>query len=240
MKISKQQLTARGVAQQSGLDVFSSIINYTGEYINWGNGSTVAFNSTTYGTSAANPHTDALINNPPSVINAWYTYKTNGLPYSSADAPYSADAGYVFSGIEIGGNPSFCGAYQKLSLIVGKKYEITIEKYQNTTVGVFSIQVYTPSDNDFTLVSSETYSEPTIVTSASSFKTTFTAVSSNDIFLISYTTSFSASMDSGTISKFSIKEQQEYLVPIYASDVFGNAHNVLRLNAGNTIPADET
>ena len=36
MKISSQQITARGVAQQSGLETFSSIIDYTGEYVNFG------------------------------------------------------------------------------------------------------------------------------------------------------------------------------------------------------------
>ena len=37
MKISRQQITARGISQQSGLDTLSSIINYTGEFINFGN-----------------------------------------------------------------------------------------------------------------------------------------------------------------------------------------------------------
>ena len=241
MKISKQQITARGIAQQSGLDTLSGIINYTGEYINWGDGGTIAFDGTTYGTSAANPHTDAIINNPPSVMNTWYLYKTNGLPYSTANSPYSSDAGYVFSGIETGGNPSYCGAYQKLSLIKGKEYEVTIDKYQNTTEGVFTVQVYTPDADDFILVSSVSYSEPTINTSSSKFKTTFTAVSANDIFLISYTTTVSGgSMDSGTISKFSIKEKQEYLIPVYATDMWGNAHKVLRVAADQIIPTDET
>ncbi len=34
-KISNKQITDRGIAQQSGLEVFSSITNYTGEYINY-------------------------------------------------------------------------------------------------------------------------------------------------------------------------------------------------------------
>ena len=37
MKISSQQITSRGIAQQSGLEVFNTVTTFNGEYINWGN-----------------------------------------------------------------------------------------------------------------------------------------------------------------------------------------------------------
>ena len=58
MKISGQQITARGIAQQSGLESFSSIITYDGEYVNFGNaydyGTQLALD-TNYATETATP-----------------------------------------------------------------------------------------------------------------------------------------------------------------------------------------
>ena len=45
-------------------------------------------------------------------------------------------------------------------------------------------------------------------------------------------------MDTGVISKFSIKEKQEYLTPVYATDMWGNAHKVLRVAADQIISDD--
>ena len=55
MKISSQQITARGIAQQSGLDTLSSIINYSGEYINYTTGLDYALViASAYSTTAVN------------------------------------------------------------------------------------------------------------------------------------------------------------------------------------------
>jgi len=35
----RKEISSRGIAQQSGLDVFSSITTYNGEYLNWGDAS---------------------------------------------------------------------------------------------------------------------------------------------------------------------------------------------------------
>ena len=65
----RKEISSRGIAQQSGLDVFSSITTYNGEYLNWGNAfdyGTQLGSDTEYATTAADPHTDALINSPAS------------------------------------------------------------------------------------------------------------------------------------------------------------------------------
>ena len=41
-----------------------------------------------------------------------------------------------------------------------------------------------------------------------------------------------------TISNISIQEKQEYLTPVYATDMWGNAHKVLRVAADQTISDD--
>lgn len=240
MAISRQQITVRGVAQQSGLDTFSSIINYTGEHINWGFPDISAFNTAAaYPTTAANPSTDALINNPPSIINSWYIFYTDGAPYTQITQPLTSGTLFVFYGQETGGLPSHAGAYQKLLLIEGKEYEISISKYALDAASTFSIQVYTPDGDDFRLILSESYSDPTTSTSESIFKATFKAESANDIFLISFTTEETEKYG-GIINNFSIKEKQEYLIPVYATDMWGNAHKVLRVAADQIISTDET
>ena len=39
-------------------------------------------------------------------------------------------------------------------------------------------------------------------------------------------------------TSISIKEKQEYLVPVYATDKWGNDHKVLRRNSGNILSND--
>ena len=64
--------------------------------------------------------------------------------------------------------------------------------------------------------------------------TTFTAISENDIILFDFTTD-STSAVIQKIYSISIEEKQEFLVPLYAEDMWGNNHQVLRRNLGNTI-----
>ena len=52
-----------------------------------------------------------------------------------------------------------------------------------------------------------------------------------------FTTDETSSVTAQT-QDISIKEKQEYLVPIYATDKFGNDHKVLRRNSGNILSND--
>ena len=118
----RKQISSRGIAQQSGLDVFSSITTYNGEYLNWGDASAYISqlaSDTDYATTAADPHTDALINSPANDIGRWYRYHTSGAPYTSVSAPTSSSGFFLFFGQKTGGLQSYSGIYQKLSLISG-------------------------------------------------------------------------------------------------------------------------
>ena len=142
----KKEISSRGIAQQSGLDVFSSVTTYNGEYLNWNYGNAGALTSTTdYATTAADPHTDALINSPASNIGRWYRYHTSGAPYTAATAPTSGLLYFGFNGQKTGGLPSYSGMYQKLSLVAGNTYQITVRKSNSTAVGSINVKVYTPN-----------------------------------------------------------------------------------------------
>lgn len=243
--LDNQQITSGGIAQQSGLDIFSSIINYTGEFINWGN----SFNyldkldsDTDYATVAADPQTDALINSPATVSNQWYRYHSSGSPYISIQAPISRNGFFVFAGKKLGSAISYSGMYQKLSgLTVGKEYEISIQTVINEGSGIIYVKTYSPSGDSFIENSSSSISYPVYSSSIGIQKSTFTAVTGNDIILLYFNATIETSEGSeslGFITDISIKEEQEYLVPIYAQDIFGNDHKVLKLNAGNSISDD--
>ena len=238
----RKEISSRGIAQQSGLDVFSSITTYSGEYLNWNYGNSAALTSTTdYATTAADPHTDALINSPASNIGRWYRYHTSGAPYTATTAPTSGLLFFNFKGQKTGGLPSYSGMYQKLSLIAGNTYQITVKKSITSAAGSINVKVYTHSEasdgNEYSEVISGSYSSAVDYTSTSLFTTEFTAKTANDIFLMYFTTDETSSVV-GQIEDITIKEKQEYLVPIYATDKYGNDHKVLRRTTNQTTSSD--
>jgi len=236
----KKEISSRGIAQQSGLDVFSSITTYNGEYLNWGDAFpySVQLNSDTdYATTAADPHTDALINSPANDIGRWYRYHTSGAPYTSVSAPQSVSGFFVFYGQKTGGLPSYSGMYQKLSLTKGNEYQIEVQTSVGTSSGSLYVVTYSPNGDSFVETSSNIITFPVSNTSIGITTKTFTAESANDIVVLYFTTN-QTSAATAVITNVSIKEKQEYLVPVYATDKWGNDHKVLRRNSGNILSND--
>ena len=236
----RKEISSRGIAQQSGLDVFSSITTYNGEYLNWGDASAYISqlgSDTDYATTAADPHTDALINSPASDIGRWYRYHTSGSPYTLVPAPTSSSGFFIFSGKKHSGLQSYSGMYQKLSLISGNEYQIEIQTAISADSGSIYVDTYRPNGDDFTQTSTNRIDYPVSNTSTNIITSTFTAETANDIIQIYFTTDDSHSV-SVAITSISIKEKQEYLVPVYATDMWGNDHKVLRRNSGNILSND--
>ena len=243
---NSKEISSRGIAQKSGLEVFSSVTTYNGEYINWGNPfdyGTQLSTDTDYATTAADPHTDALINSPANDIGRWYRYHTSGAPYTLVSAPTSTTFSFVFYGQKTGGLPSYSGIYQKLSLVRGEEYQINVQCIISTGSGTLYIKTYKPNINDtltsieYTETSSTSITYPISNTSTGLITSTFTAETANDIIQIYFTTEETSSINV-SISSISIKEKQEYLVPVYATDKWGNDHKVLRRNSGNILSND--
>ena len=236
----RKEISSRGIAQQSGLEVFSSITTYNGEYLNFGDASayiTQLASDTDYATTAADPHTDALINSPANDIGRWYRYHTSGAPYTSVSAPTSAAGFFIFSGQKTGGLQSYSGIYQKLSLISGNEYQIEIKTAISASSGSIYVDTYKPNTGAYTQISTNRIDYPVSNTSTNIITSTFTAETANDIIQIYFTTNDTSSVNV-LITSISIKEKQEYLVPVYATDKFGNDHKVLRRNSGNILSDD--
>ena len=237
---NSKEISSRGIAQRSGLDVFSSIITYNGEYLNWGNPiayGTQLDSDTDYSITVDSGTTYPLVNSPASDIGRWYRYHTGGGAYTAVSAPTSSSSAFIFWGQETGGKPSYSGIYQKLSLIRGNEYQITVQSSISSAAGTMYVKTYTPFGDDFTETSSSSITFPVSNTSISINTSTFTAETANDIIQIYFTTEETSEINV-SISNISIKEKQECLVPIYANDAFDNDHKVLRRNANQTIYDD--
>ena len=152
------------IANPNSFQYIVNGINFTG------------FSSTTlYNTTAVHPSQDAIDNSPPSILGNWFRFTTTGGDYGAVTAPtYGAGAVQLsFNAV----TPGQTGLYQKLSgLIVGAVYDV-------------KISILTPQPEILTF---EMYSGNVIVHQAplsantSTITTTFTAQTSNDIFLIYY------------------------------------------------------
>tara|TARA_R110000751_G_scaffold1213_1_gene4640 strand:- start:1704 stop:2426 length:723 start_codon:yes stop_codon:yes gene_type:complete len=231
MALTTQAITQRGIAQQSGLDTLSSIINYTGEFINFGDAfdyGTTLNTDTDYASVSATPHIGALVNSPPTVVNQWYRYHTDAPIFTNPGSPTSGSGFFNIKSILTGGLPSYSGIYQKLSLTTGKEYKITIQTTSSAAIGDLYINTYTPSYSTYRVTSIKLKELPNASGDISMVESTFIAESKHDIILI-YGTTLQTSNQTLVMSNISIQEKQEYLIPVYATDMFGNAHKVLRL-----------
>ena len=231
-------ITSRGVANKSGLEVFSSISNYTGEYVNWGDAFSYVNQLTsdpdyTVSASAADPHIDALVNAPQTSAGQWMRYHTDtGEAYNGTTAPTSAHGLFTFNGVHGGTNPSYSGAYQMMSLDAGTEYEIGVLTAIHTGTGSLYVNVYSPIGATFKLISTKTITYPVTRTSTSLITSTFTARTANDVLVLYFTTS-ETSAQTANICNVTIQHKEDFLTPIYAGDRNGNAHKVLRRSFGN-------
>tara|TARA_R100001129_G_scaffold66345_2_gene45326 strand:- start:2791 stop:3513 length:723 start_codon:yes stop_codon:yes gene_type:complete len=231
-------ITSRGTANMSGLEVFSSIDNYNGEYVNWGDAFSYVNQLTsdpdyTVGSSADDPHIDALVNAPQTSAGQWMRYHTDlGGSYSGTTAPTSAHGLFTFNGQMGEIYPSYSGAYQMMSLDAGTEYEIRVLTSIHTGTGSLYVNVYSPKSDTFDLISTKTITYPVTRTSTALITSTFTAVTANDILVLYFTTS-ETSAQTASICNVTVQHKENFLAPIYAEDKSGNAHKVLRRSFGN-------
>ena len=132
-----------------------------------------------YSTSSATPAQDVITNNPPSIVNTWYTYYTIAGGGWGAVAQPSVTTGTLwlfFNGATTGRT----GIYQKLSgLTVGQSYEVIVNTTAVVAGGTVRIKTYTGAIL-------QTTSFPISTATSTQITTTFIANSANDIILIEY------------------------------------------------------
>ena len=248
MKISSQQITSRGIAQQSGLEVFNTVTTFNGEYINWGNalayGSQLGSDvSALVSGDAIDAQVEALTSSPPSTSGQWLRYNTlTGTKHYIGVPPTSGGGYFTFNAASSGAKLSYAGMYQKMPLVVGLEYKIDILNTINSNIGTLYVETYFPRYNvssgevSYKLNTSESVNYPVDSVTDCILTSTFTAKSPNDIIIIYFTTT--AASSSVDITNISIKEKREDLIPIYATDMWGNAHKVLRVAVDQKVSND--
>jgi len=132
----------------------------------------------------------AIDNQPPSVVNTWYRYRTTGS--GTPTLPTEVSGNLTLYSVS---TQSLCGVYQKLSnLVVGNAYEIVID-VSTTGAGLIVPTIYDGS----------TFIASTIFSAGSSQVTySFTATSVNQIVVISYS---NTTADNIVISNISVSPQ---------------------------------
>jgi hypothetical protein len=134
------------------------------------------FNSTTnYNTTAVHPSQDAIDNEHPYILGNWYRFTTTGGDYGAVSIVV-----YAVGAVQLSYNavtPGQTGIYQKLSgLVVGAIYDVKIS-IVTPQAELLTFEMY-----DGTVL----YHQAPLSANTSTITTTFTAQSSNDIFLIYY------------------------------------------------------
>ena len=237
---NRQQISGRGVAQASGLEVFRNITTYSGEYLNWGN-------ADSYGTSlgstadyevddaAADPHIDALVNARPTDVGQWMRYHTaTGTNYKAAEPPISASGRFTFYGQSASALVvSYSGMYQMMSLQAGETYKVELLTPIDAGIGVLYVNTYTPRTSatldtgSFKLTSTANISYPIIRSTIGLLTSEFTAVNDNDI-LVVYFTTLETSVVEVNVKNISVKLKEDFLIPVYSEDRIGDVQTVLR------------
>jgi hypothetical protein len=159
---------------------------YEGEYSSFANPSTIQYivngisftgfnNTTLHNTTSTHPSEDAILNEHPSILGNWYRFTTTGGDYGAVTAPVYALGAVQFSHNAVTAGQT--GIYQKLSqLVVGAIYDVKIS-IVTPQAELLTFEMWDGTVNVHQApLSANTY----IIT------TTFTAQSSNDIFLLYY------------------------------------------------------
>jgi hypothetical protein len=152
------------IASPSTIQYIVNGINFTG------------FNSTSlHNSTAPHPPQDAIDNQPPTVLGNWYRFTTTGGDYGAVTAPT-----YALGAVQLSHNAVTAGQtglYQKLSnLIAGAVYDVEIS-IVTPQAELLTFEMY-----DGTVL----YHQAPLSANTATITTTFTAQSSNDIFLIYY------------------------------------------------------
>jgi hypothetical protein len=161
----------KGRFSSSSMGVFNEYI-VNGRFFTGLNGTTL------YNTNDPHPSRDAVSSSPPNSLGNWYRYTTTGAPWAAITAPAVTSGNLVLSYNALGGT-GHTGVYQRLSgLIVGAQYDAVITIDTTSADGILTFETYSG-----TVLNSPS---PSFVTNVSQITRTFTAQSTNDVFLIDY------------------------------------------------------
>jgi hypothetical protein len=207
-----RQINDEGQALQGGLDVFVSIPVYSGEYLTFGNSFLLQTltGAPDYASSTADYAAEVIDNAPPTTLNTWYRYHTEGTLYPAVIAPSTTTNMLTMLGVYSAAS-SHSGMYQKLSgLVTGLEYQVTINFHDISAIGTITFSRFYYANQNFTTAIQTEVTTYEIPSKQATF--TFTAKSTSDIVFFDYSTTEAS--ESCTISSIEIKEKNNYQIPV--------------------------
>lgn len=229
-----EQINSRGQALEEGLDVFISVPILSNEYLSFNDSITTSTLSTTnIITSTSSYATEAVSSvGLPNYSNSnWYRFSS-----VSETIPTSIDNTITLPVSVSGGVGSTSGIFQELKqLIKGQEYTITINFHNSNDVGTLGIStLYNSTIQPYPLTQSSitTYTLP-----LSSIDLDFKAYSTADILFIDFTSDVNT--NSASISSISVKQKNNYLIPVVTEFIGLGMSKVLRRKYNTSIPLDE-
>ena len=228
-----RQINDNGIPLVNGLDVLISVPILSNEYLSFNNSFTTSTLSTSnIVTSTSSYATEAVSSvGLPNYSNSnWYRFSS-----VSETKPTSTDNTITLPVAVSRGVSSTSGIFQELKqLIKGQEYTITINFHNSNDVGTLGIStLYNSTIQPYPLTQSSitTYTLP-----LSSINLDFKAYSTADILFIDFTSSVSG--NSASISSISVKEKNNYLIPLL-TELDSGTTKVLRRKYNTSIPLDE-
>jgi len=229
-----EQINSRGQALEDGLDIFISVPLLSNEYLSFNNSFIPSTLSTTnIITSTSDYATEAVssVGLPTYSNSNWYRFISgSGASASSSDNEITLPV-TVSKGLS---NTS--GIFQELKqLIKGKEYTIIIDFHNSTVAGTLGVsRVYTSLIKPYPVTQS---SVTNFTLPLSRVTLDFNAYSTADTLFIEFTSAFNTS---ASISSISVKEKNNYLMPV-VTDLIGlsGISKVLRRKYNLAIPLDE-
>ena len=237
---NKEEISSRGIAYQSGLEVYASHTVYGDEILNWGNalayGSQLGSDTTTVVSGdVVDAQVQALISG--GAANNWRRYNTTtGTNHYVGTPPTSGSGFFTLNAASDGNKISYAGMHQQLSTEIGGEYQIDIINTIDADFATLNVNTYFPKF-DFTNnyvsykeSSSNSTSYPMKNTSTCISSFSFTAVSTQEIVVIFLTKAATETLSTVAvnITNISVRKKDTILQTVYSQDFYGNSQKVLR------------
>ena len=236
-----RQINDNGMPLVSGLEVFVPVVTFGDERLSFKDSFTAeTIPRTVVPTRLSAYATEAVAGaGLPIFKNSnWFAYGTSGVAYTSigTSVPASDNNKIIISAVVSGETgSSHSGIFQELKdLIPDNEYRLTINLTNASALGriavsrIYNVQLELTQSN---------VTEFSVSPTTSQIVMDFKAYSPSDILFIDYSSTING--NSVEISSISVKEKNQYRVPVFVDSPLKGSSTVLSRQTNQSIPLDE-
>lgn len=239
-----RQINDNGMPLVSGLDVFVAFPIFGEERLSFNDSFTSGtIPRTTLPTRLSTYATEAVAGaGLPIFKNSnWFAYGTSGVAYTSIGTSIpSSDSNKIIISAVVNAKTgsSHSGVFQELKdLIPNNEYQVTINLTAETQVGTLSLSTLYNARTEGNPLTQSNVTEFSVSSGTSQIVMDFKAYSPSDILFIDYSSTINGS--SVEISSISVKEKNQYRVPVIVDSPLTGSSTVLARQYNSSIPLDE-